>query len=78
MSGIGKRFQEAGYKKPKPLIKVKGKEIIKHVVNMFDEIDRVLFICNESHLNSESLKLESILKKLHPNTKILSIIMYVK
>ena len=73
MSGIGKRFLDYGYSIPKPLIKVRGKEMVNHVVNMFDEIDRVLFICNENHLNSESLKLESILKKLHPNTKILSI-----
>ena len=73
MSGIGKRFLDYGYSIPKPLIKVRGKEMVNHVVNMFDEIDRVLFICNENHLNNESLRLESILKKLHPNTKILSI-----
>ena len=72
MSGIGKRFLDYGYSIPKPLIKVRGKEMVSHVVNMFDEIGRVLFICNENHLNSESLKLESILKSTL-NTKILSI-----
>ena len=37
MSGIGKRFVEAGYKDPKPLIKVENKTIIEHVINLFDK-----------------------------------------
>ncbi len=73
MSGIGKRFKDAGYKIPKPLIKVRGKEIINHVVNMFEKIERVIFICNEEHLNDKNLNLRKILKNLHPNTTIISI-----
>ena len=73
MSGIGKRFIEAGYKTPKPLIKVRGKEIINHVVNMFWDIERVIFICNEEHLNDKNLNLRKILINLHPNTTIVSI-----
>ena len=73
MSGIGKRFKDAGYKIPKPLIKVRGKEIINHVVNMFGKIERVIFICNEDHLNDKNLNLYKILKNLHPRTFILSI-----
>ena len=30
MSGIGKRFIDAGYKDPKPLIVIDGKPIIEH------------------------------------------------
>ena len=73
MSGIGKRFKDAGYKTPKPLIKVRGKEIINHVVNMFEKIERVIFICNEEHLNDKDLNLREILKTLHPKTTIISI-----
>ena len=73
MSGIGKRFIDAGYKTPKPLIKVRGKEIINHVVNMFEKIERVIFICNEEHLNNENLNLYKILKNLHQRTTIISI-----
>ncbi len=73
MSGIGKRFKDAGYKIPKPLIKVRGKEIINHVVNMFGGIERVIFICNEEHLNDKNLNLRKILKNLHPKTTIFSI-----
>ena len=64
MSGVGKRFKDAGYKIPKPLIKVRGKEIINHVVNMFEKIERVIFICNEDHLNDHNLNLRKILKNL--------------
>ena len=70
MSGIGKRFLDVGYKIPKPLIKVKGKEIIKHVIDMFEEIDNVIFICNENHINDKNLNLKPLLKALHPNTAI--------
>ena len=73
MSGIGKRFKDAGYKTPKPLIKVRGKEIINHVVNMFGKIEKVIFICNEDHLNDKNLNLRGILKKLHTKTTIISI-----
>lgn len=73
MSGIGKRFQEVGYKIPKPLIKIKGKEIIGHVVDMFEDIDNIIFICNENHLNNKDLKLEKILKDLHRRTSIIPI-----
>ena len=73
MSGIGKRFRDAGYSIPKPLIKVRGKEIINHVVNMFENIERVIFICNEDHLNDKNLNLRGILKKLHTKTTIISI-----
>ena len=38
MSGIGKRFIDAGYSEPKPLIKVDGKPIIEHVLNLFPNI----------------------------------------
>ena len=35
MVGLGKRFSDAGFKKPKPLIDVKGKSIIEHSVESF-------------------------------------------
>ena len=57
MSGIGKRFIEAGYKEPKPLIQVEGKPIIEHVINLFDkEKDDYVFICNNLHLKTTNMK----------------------
>ncbi len=35
MSGIGRRFLEAGYTDPKPLILVDGKPMIHHVIDLF-------------------------------------------
>ena len=69
MSGIGKRFVEAGYKDPKPLIIVEGKPIIEHVVNLFNkDEDQFVFICNDQHLKDTNMKIE--LLRIAPNAKI--------
>ena len=68
MSGIGKRFIEAGYKDPKPLIEVDGQPIIKHVVDLFPGVTDITFICNEIHLRDT--KMRDILKSIVPNCKI--------
>lgn len=68
MSGVGKRFIDAGYKDPKPLIEVDGKPIIEHVVNLFDRPDNVIFICNEMHLQTTDMV--NILKNISPNCNI--------
>lgn len=73
MSGVGQRFKDAGYKIPKFLIKVMGKEIINHVVDMFEEVEDIIFICNENHLENKDLNLRKILKNLHPKTRVVSI-----
>lgn len=71
MSGIGKRFIDAGYSDPKPLIIVDGIPIIEHVVNMFGRPDNVIFICNELHLKHTDM--EDILKRISPNCEIYSV-----
>ena len=73
MSGIGLRFINKGYRLPKPLINVNGQPIINHVFNIFKNIDSVIFICNEEHLLDKELNLKGILKKLHPESSIVSI-----
>jgi len=55
MSGIGKRFIEAGYKEPKPLIIVDNKPIIEHVVNLFPDEKNIKFICNDEHLEHTNM-----------------------
>jgi len=71
MSGIGKRFIDAGYADPKPLIEVDGKPIIEHVVNLFPGIDDITFICNKTHL--ERTNVRKILLELYPLCKIIEI-----
>lgn len=71
MSGIGKRFIDAGYNNPKPLIEVDGKPIIEHVVNLFPSINDIIFICNKTHLKKTNMR--DVLLKISPNSRILEV-----
>lgn len=72
MAGTGDRFVKKGYTDPKPLIRVNGKRIIEYICDMFDKSnDEIIFICNDMHL--KYTEMESILKSIVPNCKILSI-----
>ena len=68
MSGIGKRFVDAGYTDPKPLIEVDGHPIIKHVVDLFPGVTDVSFICNENHIKETNMR--DILESISPGCKI--------
>jgi NDP-sugar pyrophosphorylase family protein len=56
MSGIGRRFQEAGYKDPKPLIVVDGRPMIHHVIDLFPGETEFDFICNDEHLATTNMR----------------------
>ena len=56
MSGIGKRFIDFGYKDPKPLIQVDDKHIIEHVINIFPNEKKFIFICNDKHLKETNMR----------------------
>ena len=71
MSGIGKRFIEAGYKVPKTLIRVDGKTIIEHVCNLFPDENKFTFICNLKHLVDTNIK--QVLQSIKPNSNIIGI-----
>jgi NDP-sugar pyrophosphorylase family protein len=68
MSGLGQRFIEEGYKDPKPLIKVDGKPMIEHVINLFPSEKNIQFICNNKHLAETNMK--EILNNICPYGKI--------
>ncbi len=74
MSGLGSRFIAAGYKDPKPLIKVHNRAIIDWVVSMFPddgEKNEFIFICRREHV--ENTDIVDQLKKIKPDSKIISI-----
>lgn len=71
MSGIGKRFREAGYNIPKFLIEVENKPVIQHVVERFDRNDHFVFILNETDYKDKSV--QKVLKQIAPNSQIISI-----
>lgn len=69
MAGKGKRFN--AFLSPKPLIEVDGKPMIEHVINCFPRKSEFVFICHENHLKSTNV--EYILKKIAPDSKIISV-----
>ncbi len=71
MSGIGRRFLEAGYKDPKPLIPVDGKPMIHHVIDLFPGESDFTFICNDEHLATTDMR--KILVDKVPTAKIFSV-----
>ncbi|MCC6818433.1 MAG: glycosyltransferase family 2 protein [Bacteroidia bacterium] len=71
MSGLGKRFADAGYKDIKPLIEVNGKPIIEWVVNLFPGDNDFIFICRNEHL--ENTPVRDVLNRIAPNGKIIGI-----
>jgi NDP-sugar pyrophosphorylase family protein len=71
MSGIGKRFIDAGYETPKPLIEVDGKPMIEHVINLFPSVTDITFIVNENHLQNTNMR--EILIRISPNCNIVSV-----
>lgn len=73
MSGFGERFRKAGYKIPKPLIKVDGKPIIQYIVEMFPGENDFIFICNKDHLNCVAFQMQYTLKKIAPKSSIIEI-----
>ena len=73
MSGVGQRFRDSGYKVPKPFIKISGKPILQHVVDMFPGIEEVLFIVNKEHFEDKELNIQSKLTRICPNAKIVVI-----
>ena len=72
MSGIGKRFIDAGYKELKPLISIDDKPIIEHVINLFPGETKITFICNNQHLRETNMKeiIRRIRKMVIPRSKI--------
>ena len=72
MAGTGRRFVEAGYKDPKPLIHANGKRLIEYITKMFDtENDEFVFICNQTHI--ETTEMSSILHDLVDKCTIIKI-----
>lgn len=71
MSGVGKRFIDAGYMDPKPLIVIDGKPIIEHVCNLFPGETKFTFICNAQHLAETNMR--SVLTSLKPGATIVEI-----
>lgn len=73
MAGLGSRFTEGGYKKPKPLLEIDRFLMIELVYrNLMPAIPhRFIFICQKRHL--EDYKLAKILKQFPSEVEIVEI-----
>tara|TARA_B110000858_G_C17807295_1_gene478763 strand:+ start:4690 stop:6048 length:1359 start_codon:yes stop_codon:yes gene_type:complete len=71
MAGAGKRFAEAGYIFPKPLIEINNKPMIQWVIESLNLQGNFIFIIQKEHQKKYNLK--SVLNILQPNCKIIEI-----
>lgn len=72
MAGSGQRFDDAGYKELKPLIRIRGKRMIEYVCDMFDkDFDEFVFIVSVSAYRKGDV--QPVLQKYVKNCTILSV-----
>ncbi len=71
MAGAGKRFFDAGYVFPKPLIEVDNKPMIQWVIESLNLQANYIFIIQKEHQAKYNIK--SVLKILQPNCKIIEL-----
>src|SRR5580658_3278220 len=71
MAGEGRRFQEAGYQLPKPLIPVAGVPMVARAVQDLPAADRVVFLARSEHLQQYPLLDE--LRQHVPGCQVVSV-----
>ena len=71
MAGMGRRFADAGYAFPKPLIDVDGMPMIQKVVNSLGINARYTYVVQQEHFDKYSL--EYLLNAITPNCNIVKI-----
>ena len=71
MAGAGKRFFDAGYIFPKPLIEVDNKPMIQWVLESLNLKANYIFIIQREH--QKKYNIQSVLKILQPNCKIIEL-----
>src|ERR1700722_812258 len=71
MAGAGSRFQQAGYKLPKPLIDVDGKPMIQRVVENLNINGKYIFIVKQEHC--DQYYVDVMLKMFIPNCEVVKV-----
>ncbi len=71
MAGAGKRFADAGYIFPKPLIEIDNKPMIQWVLDSLNLKGRYIFLIQSEHQKKYNIK--SVLKILQPDCDIIEI-----
>ena len=55
MAGLGKRFADAGYTLPKPLIRVGGVPMIVQVIRDLPAAERIVCVCHPDHIRDYAI-----------------------
>jgi NDP-sugar pyrophosphorylase family protein len=71
MAGRGKRFNDAGYSFPKPLIDVNGKPMIQIIVENLNFSDQHIFMVQNDHMKKYSIK--EMLDLIKKDSKMVSV-----
>lgn len=71
MAGEGKRFSDAGYSIPKPLIEISGKPMIIRAIESMPNSDKWIFVCREEHI--EKYGMDKILRSKIPKCEIITV-----
>ena len=56
MSGIGKRFKDAGYSSPKYLLNTLDKPVLEHILNLFPGEEDINLIMNKKDFYNSEIK----------------------
>ena len=71
MAGRGKRFDDAGYSFPKPLIDINGKTMIQVIVENLNFSAQHIFLCQKEHYEKYALK--DVLELVSPKCNIINV-----
>jgi NDP-sugar pyrophosphorylase family protein len=74
IAGAGKRFENAGYTFPKPLIPIpnfNGNPMVKVVVDNLNLNGNYIFVCRKEHI--DKYHIDVLLKTMIPDCKVLSV-----
>lgn len=68
-AGLSKRFSDAGYLHPKPLILAQGKPILSYVIDNIKTLDggTAIFILQKAH--EETYKISEYVRSIYPNSE---------
>ena len=69
MSGLSSRFSIAGYDIPKFMIEVDGKTVIQHIIDLYPQDSKFMFIINDEH--AKDIKLCKYLNELDIDSLII-------
>ncbi len=71
MAGEGKRYKDAGYEIPKPLILVSGKPMVVMAAEFLPKADKWVFICRKEHIDNYGI--DEVLESHFLNSEIIAV-----